>query len=351
MSKCLLYLVRKFPELAAEMIFQYSEHGARGRTVSFAATCVQVLKVVLKLLRLTSSSQYPSISLESYHDASFWRLMTCEHVVEEVFCCALSLLDFLKFHEVLKVEESEVYILELKRQLSWALAQGPQSITALWELGVVIRMEKKRRYQEIEMAHAEEEAQKEAEFSRDDAPLVHEDSGDLKVEEGVVYKFSNGHRTRLLTKSDIIKGAMASALEEILPEHHQGYDWLQIYSLKKDGASLQTVFNRCKGHNHTLVLVQDSMGVAFGGFATDQWKNKGENYFGSGESFLFTFKDSKLTKYEWTRANSYFMYSNYGGIAMGKHYLFHGYLSMLPHSYGQKKDAAHIFVQNYFYVS
>lgn len=51
--------------------------------------------------------------------------------------------------------------------------------------------------------------------------------------------------------------------------------------------------------------------------ATEEWRNKRDSYYGSGESFLFTFKNDRFVKYIWTRNNSYFQLSNFDGLAMG----------------------------------
>jgi len=136
-------------------------------------------------------------------------------------------------------------------------------------------------------------------------------------QEDVVYKRHGGVETRLLTITDVLSDKEIGDLERALPETWQNYNWVQLYSMKRHGASLKTIFSRCWNHDTTLLLVLDQEGVAFGGFATEQWRDRGEHYFGSGESFLFTFRTGTITKYAWTRHNNYFQLANLRGIAFG----------------------------------
>ena len=76
---------------------------------------------------------------------------------------------------------------------------------------------------------------------------------------------------------------------------------MQLYSLKRHGATMISMFERCRGHRFTLLLVVDSEGTVFGGVGSEEWRNHRDRYFGSGESWLFTFKDDRFAKYTWTR--------------------------------------------------
>lgn len=76
----------------------------------------------------------------------------------------------------------------------------------------------------------------------------------------------------------------------------QDYDWVLLYSLKRHGTSLVSLFERCRGHRFSLLVVQDEAGAVFGGYATDEWRNKGDAYYGDGQSFLWTFLGDRFTK-------------------------------------------------------
>jgi hypothetical protein len=322
--QCIVWFIRRFPCIAAEMIFQYSHHGRKGTTISFPALCGQVTRLVLGLLHLLPPSDGQPLSIAAFAQAPYWRLLDDPHAVEEVFCMALSLVDFLHFHEALPMEAVEPHTLEMKRQVSWALAQGPVTVQSLWELWLAVRAELRRRYREVH--RGEEEAEEEEGRRRRKGGRQEEDAEvDLACfleadpkDDQVVYKVSKGVRSRMLGKSAIMAPWQVITLERSLPEEHQDRDWLLLYSLKKHGAAMRSIFERCKSHRYSLLCLSDSDGVVFGGMASEEWKDRKDRYFGSGESFLFSFKGDKFVKYTWTRSNSYFMLASHGiGLAMG----------------------------------
>jgi hypothetical protein len=247
----------------------------------------------------------------------------------------------------------EPHLLEAKRQLSWTLAQGPLHVIALWELWLGLRAELRRRYkqqarkqQQLKLQAAAKAAgagqrqeHKEAGEGEEDPEIVA--ATEAAVEAAAVgagaaspaglmlsfeadpldpnasIKVHRGVRTRVLGRSAFLQPWHIVTLERALPEMQQDYDWVLLYSLKRHGAALVSLFERCRGHCQTLLVVQDEDGVVFGGFATDEWRNKGDAYFGDGQSFLFSFKGDRFAKYSWTRSNNYFQLSNLGGLAMG----------------------------------
>jgi TLD len=54
------------------------------------------------------------------------------------------------------------------------------------------------------------------------------------------------------------------------------------------GVSMITFMKRINREEITLVLCQDEMGHKFGGMAFEEWVPK-KKFFGTGESFVFTF--------------------------------------------------------------
>lgn len=58
------------------------------------------MRLVLALLHLLAPSGGAPLSLAAFAGAPHWRLLDEPHAVEEVFCVALTLVDFLHFHEV-----------------------------------------------------------------------------------------------------------------------------------------------------------------------------------------------------------------------------------------------------------
>lgn len=327
--QCIVRFVRRFPCIAAEMIFQYSHHGRRGITISFPALCVQVTRLVLELLQLLPKTEGGPLSITTFAQAPYWRLLDSPRAVEEVFCFALTLVDFLHFHEALRMDAVKPHILEAKRQVSWALAQGPASVHSLWELWLALRAELRRQYRDAHRKEEEEEKRRGREESRsrmerkadEEVQLADDQACFLQADptnDQIIYKVSRGIRSRMWGKSAILAPWQVITLERSLPEHHQDRDWFLLYSLKKHGTAMHTIFERCKDHPYSLLCVVDNDGVVFGGMATEEWRDQKDRYFGSGESFLFSFKSNKFAKYTWTRNNSYFMLASQRiGMAMG----------------------------------
>jgi len=67
--------------------------------------------------------------------------------------------------------------------------------------------------------------------------------------------------------------------------------------------SVGTFYEKCRDWKITLLVVQDTKGWIFGGYCTETWR-LAKRFFGTGENFLFTFKDeNKPIVFNWTGAN------------------------------------------------
>ena len=55
---------------------------------------------------------------------------------------------------------------------------------------------------------------------------------------------------------------------------------------------MTTFIENCKGEEVTLMILEDSHGYKFGSFVFDDWKHR-KKFYGSGESFVYTFKDGE----------------------------------------------------------
>jgi len=77
-------------------------------------------------------------------------------------------------------------------------------------------------------------------------------------------------------------------------------NWELLYSLNRDGVSIGTFYEKAKYCRTTLLVVQDSQGYVFGGFCNEAW-HPSSKFYGTGETFLFTFKKTdKPTVWRWT---------------------------------------------------
>ena len=106
------------------------------------------------------------------------------------------------------------------------------------------------------------------------------------------------------------------ALEKALARHNRGYDWKLLYSLQQHGASLGTMYRNVYKKSPTIIIIETTKGDVFGGFASKPW-TASTAYYGSGECFLFSTASGKFIDYQWSMANSMFMFSNEESLAMG----------------------------------
>eukprot|EP01122_Echinamoeba_exundans_P007366 TRINITY_DN224_c0_g1_i1.p1 TRINITY_DN224_c0_g1~~TRINITY_DN224_c0_g1_i1.p1 ORF type:complete len:1042 (-),score=192.97 TRINITY_DN224_c0_g1_i1:54-3179(-) len=119
----------------------------------------------------------------------------------------------------------------------------------------------------------------------------------------------------LLDQSNIIDNKHVAQLSSHLPLRQRFSNWKLKFSTELHGTSLITFFAKVKGESPTLIIIKDSDGYVFGGFASEAWEPK-RGYFGTGECFLFSLEPS-LAVYTWTKADSYFMFARRDCIAMG----------------------------------
>lgn len=96
-------------------------------------------------------------------------------------------------------------------------------------------------------------------------------------------------KLRLRDKSNILtedmKQQLAKELNPIILMRH----WKILFCINTDGVSLRTFFNKVRGYNPTIMIIKDSNGCVFGAVLTEQWHSS-SRFYGTGESFLFSFK-------------------------------------------------------------
>ena len=102
-------------------------------------------------------------------------------------------------------------------------------------------------------------------------------------------------------KSEIMNEFQISTIIDYFPSLYKSMNWKLLYSLNRDGVSLQTFFEKCKKQTTTLLVIRDTNKWVFGGFCTEAWRPSGTKFFGTGENFLFTFKNRNTPiVYKWT---------------------------------------------------
>lgn len=117
--------------------------------------------------------------------------------------------------------------------------------------------------------------------------------------------------------SEILSIQKMWSLWEQLPPYLQSRNWKLAYSPKSHGTSLQA-FMRCASEmTQSILVIKDQDGFVFGGFASDSW-NFNRIYYGTGDCFLFSFKDGEDLKcYFPTGKNDYYMMADHESIVMG----------------------------------
>lgn len=150
---------------------------------------------------------------------------------------------------------------------------------------------------------------------------------------------TDDYKGKLLDASGILSLEHVAYLDHAVPLTCQLCRWCLLYSTEVHGSSLDTLLLLAKNQSPTLLVVKDDHGNVFGGLATDEW-HRATQYFGNGESFLYSFANAKtpstggpsssvvtsdaggtsvnvFTKYPWSRKNSYFMLCSEESLVMG----------------------------------
>lgn len=119
-------------------------------------------------------------------------------------------------------------------------------------------------------------------------------------------------------KSNIISETQAIMIGRLLPPIIRMREWERLYSIDVDGVSLSTFYKNMHGHTATILIFQDTNNYKFGWYAASDWEVK-KHYYGTGESFLFTFKDTEeeIKVYKWSGVNDYIQYSDESSLGMG----------------------------------
>ncbi|KAM9372288.1 TLD domain-containing protein 2 [Phaethornis superciliosus] len=113
-------------------------------------------------------------------------------------------------------------------------------------------------------------------------------------------------RMVLSTPSSILQDQEFQELWPYLPPRLTQQPWHLLYSTRRDGFSLQSLY-RCRGPlgSPALLLIRDTEAQAFGVFsATAIRRSKG--FYGTGETFLFSFS-TQLKVFRWTGKNNFFV--------------------------------------------
>ncbi|KAH3767985.1 MTOR-associated protein MEAK7 [Pelomyxa schiedti] len=108
--------------------------------------------------------------------------------------------------------------------------------------------------------------------------------------------------------------------------------WVLLYSTWLHGASFERMLNGMVAEGPNLVLVRDTGGRVFGGFA-DTWKDKHPKFYGNSSSFVFSMSAEACEIFPSTGHNTNFQWlmhtidgeNMYHGVGMGGQMGYHAW--------------------------
>jgi hypothetical protein len=91
----------------------------------------------------------------------------------------------------------------------------------------------------------------------------------------------------------------------VLPNILSDRRWKRLYSLERDGDTIDAFLHRVANESETLLVVQTGNNHLLGGYVDHAWETCSQNkYYGSGRACLFQFKtDENLEVYRWSGTN------------------------------------------------
>lgn len=117
-------------------------------------------------------------------------------------------------------------------------------------------------------------------------------------------------------KSNILTELQFSALRKELPKVFQLRNWKLVYSPSEHGPALRTMYRNACNFGATLLIVQDTTHTVLGGFISEPWRVT-KRFYGTGESFVFTFKGGVLRAFHPTLLNECYIISDLQSIRFG----------------------------------
>jgi hypothetical protein len=120
----------------------------------------------------------------------------------------------------------------------------------------------------------------------------------------------------LVGMTEVLEEPHRKQLIKHLPARAEGYAWSLIFSSAQHGFSLQTLYRRmAKFESPVLLVIMDTENNVFGALTSCSLRVS-EHFYGTGESFLFTFYP-EFKIFTWTGENLYFIKGNNESLAIG----------------------------------
>ncbi|KAL3847555.1 hypothetical protein ACJMK2_018460 [Sinanodonta woodiana] len=120
----------------------------------------------------------------------------------------------------------------------------------------------------------------------------------------------------LIGKSAVLDTFHVTEINSHLPPRTVGYPWTLIYSTDKHGFSLKTLYRSMQGLDSPILLVvKDTDDKVFGAMTSCSLKMS-DYFYGTGESFLYTFYP-EFRVFRWSGENNFFIKGNQESLAIG----------------------------------
>ena len=133
-----------------------------------------------------------------------------------------------------------------------------------------------------------EEGQDESEDSDDWEGNSDDNEDDEDLDD---YADSTSILASVISRSRILKDAASlAAVHALLPCHQQVNEWELLFCNHTHGSSLATFSRLCAHKGPNLIIIEDTSGAIFGGYASVAWRaavGSDGKFFGTGQSFLW----------------------------------------------------------------
>ncbi|GFU02833.1 oxidation resistance protein 1 [Nephila pilipes] len=120
----------------------------------------------------------------------------------------------------------------------------------------------------------------------------------------------------LLSPSEILQEDHIKELYTLLPARAAGYPWTRIFSTSFDGFLLKSLYRKMADFDCPVIIVmQDYENATFGALLSEPLKQS-DTFYGTGETFLFTFHPS-FKVFKWTGSNDMFIKGSKESFSIG----------------------------------
>ena len=144
--------------------------------------------------------------------------------------------------------------------------------------------------------------------------------------------YKNDANSRIDESNRVLSPPILNSLRAFLPYSVAEDNFWLKFSLSRDGANLQTLYDSIRQSSPTLLAIETSYGEVFGAFTTSPWREH-KNFYGSCEAFLWRLKQSRyfpcksmeeqfqlerqVDCFKWSRANRNVQFSNRNKLIVG----------------------------------